>query len=341
MAHAVSAGHDPRTIAEQLVRHLRNGFLALMAPELVQLSAQQVDELAAAAQRLGPAGLVRGIEKLGEILVELRHAPDPRVLVEVALVQLTSEPPAAADDVVALAGRVSRLEQAASQAPAAAPAPRAPIDPNTGRTALGGRARRSGDDTASAPRPDSVGAVAPPAPEPPPAPAPAAPVEAARPAAAPASAGSGDVVAEWEQVRPTLKGLARAVYSIVDARDRRGDVVSLVAPNATHRDKCQQLRDDVERAWKAATGQAVTIELHADGGDETAATARPSSAGAQRDPSRSAPSSSTSVPVPPPPDEHDEHDIDLDDLRDAGPGPSPLDRLAEAFPGTQPIDESR
>jgi DNA polymerase III subunit gamma/tau len=31
MAHAVSLGHDPRTVTEDLVRHLRNAFLSLMA----------------------------------------------------------------------------------------------------------------------------------------------------------------------------------------------------------------------------------------------------------------------------------------------------------------------
>jgi DNA polymerase III delta prime subunit len=37
IAHAVGLGHEPRTLTEALVRHLRDGFLALMAPELVQL----------------------------------------------------------------------------------------------------------------------------------------------------------------------------------------------------------------------------------------------------------------------------------------------------------------
>ena len=125
MAHAVNAGHEPRPLAEALVRHLRNGFLSLMAPELVQLSSHQVDALAAQAQRLGPAALVRAIERLGEILVELRHAPDPRVLVEVALVQLTTAPPAASgDDIGPLAARVAALEQAlaAGQVPSPATA---------------------------------------------------------------------------------------------------------------------------------------------------------------------------------------------------------------------------
>ena len=77
MAAMVNAGHDPRTIAEEFVKHLRNGFLALMAPELVQLPSTQVDALAAQAQRLGAASLVAAIERLGTIMIELRHAPDP------------------------------------------------------------------------------------------------------------------------------------------------------------------------------------------------------------------------------------------------------------------------
>ena len=88
MAALVNVGHDPRTIAEGLVKHLRNGFLGLMAPELVQLPAEVADALTAQAVRLGPAAIVGAIERLGEILVELRHSPDPRVLIEVALVQL-------------------------------------------------------------------------------------------------------------------------------------------------------------------------------------------------------------------------------------------------------------
>ena len=38
---------------------------------------------------MGAAAAVRAMERLGEMLVEMRHAPDPRLLLEVALVQLT------------------------------------------------------------------------------------------------------------------------------------------------------------------------------------------------------------------------------------------------------------
>ena len=144
MAYAVGLGRDPRTLTEELVRHLRNGFLSLMAPELVPLPQHRVDQVAAQSQQLGAAALVRAIETLGSALVEMRHAPDPRILVEVALVQLTHDD--AAGDLGALTARLERLEQAfkaGGGAPATGQPPvAAPVDPGTGRAVLGGRAQR-------------------------------------------------------------------------------------------------------------------------------------------------------------------------------------------------------
>jgi DNA polymerase III subunit gamma/tau len=283
IAHAVNVGHEPRALAEAFVRHLRNGFLALMAPELVPLSSQQVDALAAQAQRLGPAALVRAIERLGEILVELRHAPDPRVLVEVAVVQLASAPSSSGDDVGAIAARVSALEQAlaSGHVPAASPAP---VDPATGRTQLGGRARRSAD--ASAPQPEPV-----PEPEP-----------------EPARAAGGAL--EWERVKPTLRGMARAVFTPVDVVGAAGDTITLAAPNTTHLAKCQEHLAVVLQACSDAAGRPITIEL----------TVR-----------------ETAVAAPTAPGDDD---IDLDDLVDAAAGtvPTTLDRLAEAFPGSELVE---
>ena len=131
MAALVNVGHDPRTIAEGLVKHLRNGFLSLMAPELVQLPTEAADALAARAVRLGAPALVAAIERFGEILVELRHSPDPRVLIEVALVQLCRQRDSG-DDYAALAARVAKLERGRSR-PAAASCAGRPVD-RTGQT---------------------------------------------------------------------------------------------------------------------------------------------------------------------------------------------------------------
>ncbi len=144
MAHAIGLGRDPRTLTEELIRHLRNGFLSLMAPELVQLPQHRVDEVAAQSQQLGAAALVRAIETLGSALVDMRHAPDPRILVEVALVQLTHGD--AGGDLGALTARLERLEQAMKAGGgAAAGRPRAG-EPGSRRSRhRTGGARRAGE----------------------------------------------------------------------------------------------------------------------------------------------------------------------------------------------------
>src|SRR4029079_11002981 len=132
---------DARTLTEDIIRHLRDCFLALMAPELVQLSAQREAEVSAQAVRLGAASIVRAMERLGEMLVEMRHAPDQRLLLEVALVQLTHD--ASGADLHSLMSRLERLEQTvASGAVASAPAKAVPTDPATGRATIGGGGRR-------------------------------------------------------------------------------------------------------------------------------------------------------------------------------------------------------
>lgn len=145
VAHAIQGGRDARTLTEDLLRLLRDCFLTLMAPDVVQASSTRHGELEHLASRAGAARLVRAMERLGEILVEMRHAPDPRLLVEVALVQLTQ--PDAVGDLSGLLERIERLEQQAASAPAAATVA-APTNPATGRAVLGGRAGRRAAPTA-------------------------------------------------------------------------------------------------------------------------------------------------------------------------------------------------
>ena len=174
-----------------------------MAPDLVQLPAEAADALAAQALRLGAPALVAAIERLGEILVELRHSPDPRVLIEVALVQLCRQRESG-DDLAALAARVAKLERAAA-APAAAPG-----------------AGRPGDRPGQARRPRPAAADA----------SPRAPTTAT-PARRPADPAAGDgepparrrSAAVWnDTVRPNLRGLTRALFAPVEVVAAAGDV---------------------------------------------------------------------------------------------------------------------
>jgi DNA polymerase-3 subunit gamma/tau len=292
VAFAISIGRDPRSLTEELVAHLRNGFLSLMAPELVQVSSHDLDALAEQAGRLGAAGLVRGIEVLGAVLADMRHAPDPRVLLDVAAVQLTSE--AVSPDLGALLARLHRLEQ---QLAAGVPVvePTSVAEKATGRVALGGRARTGASPASSESGPPSTTESPP-----------SATIGATR---EPLS------VETWEQqVRPTLRGIVRAVYAPASLASSTPTSVTLLLPNAAHREKCEQHREALEQAITSATGIGIAVHLVVEGELD---------------------------PVVVPEVEVGDHDVDLDDLTDAPAEAvkSPIDRLAEAFPGSELIED--
>jgi len=336
VAHAVNAGHDPRTLCEHLLRHLRDLFLSLMAPELVQARADRIDELATTAREMGAADVVRTMERLGTALVEMRFAPDPRIMLEVALVQLTHD--ATGDDTSALASRLDRLEKAvaagatAAAAPAPAPAPR---DPATGRAVVGGRARR-GDASGSIPRPNAEAAApadapAPAAaPEPAPAadtPAPAADAPAAAPtAAAPAGPIDAHRFAEiWDDaVKPALRPIVRALYSPCDVASisTDGGAATLVmsAPTPAHAEKCTQHIEAVTAAVSAALGMPAAVSITG-----AAAPPAPSASGGS---TVGAAAAATAI---------EEEVIDPDELTNAPsvPAASPEDAVADIFPNTR------
>ncbi len=108
VAEAVAAGADVRELTEQLTRRLRDVFLVLMGAEPKELPESVLAELRSAGEALGPAATVRALESLGETLIVMRQAGDPRLSLETALVKLTS--PAVSGDVASLVRRVEALE---------------------------------------------------------------------------------------------------------------------------------------------------------------------------------------------------------------------------------------
>lgn len=342
MGHAVGMGRDPRTVTEDIVRHLRNAFLALMAPELVVLPSDRVDAIASQAQQLGAAALVRAIERLGTALLDMRHAPDPRILVEVALVQLTHDD--AGGDTEALFARIERLENTVKQlresGAAAAAAAAVPKDPATGRAVLGGAARRPAPARAPEPAADAPAATtpagtapasttppadtsaptpaaAPTAPEPAPAASAPAPEPAPTPAPAPEPAAppaATSVPEAWENtVKSQVKPLVRALYSAGSFVGNRGDTWLFSVPNEAHGNKCNEHRPDVEAALARAVGAPVTIEFVSGGA---------ASSGTGGAPARPAPDPSPAPSSPAP----------------SAPS-SPAASAAPARPAPEPIDE--
>jgi DNA polymerase-3 subunit gamma/tau len=306
VAEATATGRDPRRLAEDLLAQLRNAFLATMARSLVALPDDAVAQAEDQGRRLGPAGMTRAMEAVGDALTEMREALDLRVCLEVALVRLTR--PEVDATLPALLERIERLERGmagvataparAEARQAAAPlAPAAPASATTSGRALGA-VRKAQQAPADAP--------AKPAP-PPAAPAPAAPAKTGG-----TFPSRDDLTAAWaDEILPKLSQRARARFRVGRWVSADGGVAVFALPNEPHRKMSDEVRGDVEETVSAHFGVRVPIKLVVDEGEhEAPATVAPQG-----------------------PDEH----VDLGELEDAPAVTSPEDRLKEAFPGAEEV----
>ena len=349
IARAVNLGDDARAVTDRLIRHLRDGFLSLMASDLVQLPSERVDTVSAAAAQLGAPRLVRAIELLGEMLVEMRHVPEPRLLVEVATVRLCS--PEAGTATEQLAERLARLERAVdalASTTEAGPTTPPPREASSGRAVIGGRARKASPPAAPTPSPAAQSAPAEepeagstqPAPddevaddaasrdEPDkPVPSDKATAEAVEPSSAGAtSAPSGEVSptalrSVWaHEVLAKLKPLPRALFTagaVSDEVTAEGAIVFHVQHDRLVQ-RCDEHRANVEQLATTALGAPVTLAVRV-------APAAPSGGGA---------GDFDHGGLPP------DDAVDPDDLVDKPVAEhDPIERLTNAFPGSEVINE--
>ena len=109
----LTQGHDVRRVADDLLRTLRDGFMAVNASGRVPYDgpAEEATQLAALAQAMGNALAVRAIEILGQAIVDIRQqtVADPRLVLEVAVVRIARRE--ARTSVETLLERVDRLER--------------------------------------------------------------------------------------------------------------------------------------------------------------------------------------------------------------------------------------
>jgi len=161
LGELLEAGHEPRRIAEDLLRAARDGFLITAGGGRVPLEMPEGEQqrLGELGRSLGNPTLVRMLETLGQAVVDMRgsDAADPRLVLEIALVRLTRRD--AGPPLQTVVERIERLERSVGElkdgAVSAPPAPVTGAPP--GRTI--GSIRREA-------------AATPPEPEPPPPPQP-------------------------------------------------------------------------------------------------------------------------------------------------------------------------
>ena len=304
---AMQRGHDPKAFTEQLVRFLREMFLSSMAPQLVQLSEEHAKVAADMTARYGIASVVRAIEVLGEALLDIRRAPDARLVLEVTLVRLASN--TVANDTASLLARVERLESGATRPrDVTGPIPRprltgatsAPANAPSGQSraaspSSGERASRpspaSSSTTASTPPPPQVGPI-------------------------------DDLVAAWPGIVRTLKATVRALYSAVEVIGLEGDTLVVAAPSEMHKKKCVELQEPVCAALATAAARPIVLEIRVAAPRQaaTVTAAKPVSQGR----------------------EVTEDHVDLGDEEDDGDATeSVVDQIAKSFPGARIVDTKK
>ncbi len=268
IAQAMQRGRDPYTYAEDIVRVMRDCFLSIMSPDLIQLPAARVTEISAQARDLGAQRIVRVMEVLGSTMVEMRHAPDARLLLEVAIVQLAS--PAFDDSTDNLLARVAQLEEAVKQLKeqgVAAALPPAPVNPATGRAKIGGRASAPVSAPVDASVPTELPATNDPTgPE---------PVVESTPE--PPSADAGDATKDpaqaWPQITDSMKGLSKALFKPAVIESFDGKKLTIKMPSNTPLQRAREREAEVVAAVKAVCGVACTINFVQ--ADPTSGTERP------------------------------------------------------------------
>ena len=340
---AITSGVDARRLADDLLKTLRDAFVLAAASGRVPYDgpAEEIEVLRALASAFGPAGMTRAIEMLGQTIVDVRgpSAPDPRLLLEVAIVRLARRE--SRTSLEALLDRVERLEHAlgdgararpaaapaAKSAPSASPSTESPTDSAT----LDIRTPESGGNgphiaqRAARPRP-----AEPPAPE--------ASVAAA--AGAPAATATevvertftlDDVIVAWSA---TLNGLTPPVRTAIqDAQPIAVDGITITFGVRAVRleaikQRFRQEADAIRASLATGLGQTPKFQLtkHDFDAPDALAPVSPPAAGRAE---------------PPPIDHADESEIDIRDLEDAPPSDAPLDsqaRLIETF-GAQVVEE--
>ncbi len=216
----LEAGREPRTIGEDTLAVLRNAFLASMGAELDHLAEADTAAAKSLASDVGPAVLTRSLEVLGKALVDMRQAADPRVPLEVALLNLARRD---GSDVSALLARIEALEAQVAGGAVAGGAVAAPPanQPSAGATAQPGPPQA---DTQPPPpradlQPPAPQASNPPPPQAsaPPPPGKRPPVPRSAPQASPAASSATDPAAAKPAGAPTGADIARARLAEVKA----------------------------------------------------------------------------------------------------------------------------
>jgi DNA polymerase III subunit gamma/tau len=281
----LDAGHEPRRIAEDVLRSVRDAFLLNASGGQVRVDApedeqRRLDEL---GHTLGNTTLVRVLETLGQAVVDMRgtDAADPRLVLEIALVRLTRRevgPP-----LQTVMERIEKLEQTVAGRRDAGPGPRPePPAPSEARShearapgVMVGALRKRRPQPASAPDAPPEVAEAPD-----PAPPEAERASESKKTEAAATVDVDDVIVAWATVLPELPVATRSAVQEAQPLSVEGDVVTFgVSPRLIEaaRPRFRREADTIRDALSQQVGTSLRFNLVAHEGfsGERAASAQP------------------------------------------------------------------
>ena len=213
----IRRGKDLTVFAGELAGHFRSLLLVKAcgaSEELLSCTADTLARYEKQAQKYPGPRLLYAMEQLSRAQNDMRYFPSPRMLMETVLVRIAQ--PEEDRDVLALAARVSLLEQKLAniqEKGLAAPAPRVPEPPVY---APDDYLPEPPPEEYYPPLPEEPAAPAPkpepkPAPKPAPRPAPKAEPEPVQPSA-PAAAADGSADSVWKQVLQNLLHINAMVH---------------------------------------------------------------------------------------------------------------------------------
>jgi len=259
IAQTVAAGIDPRDLTERATRALRDVFLAGAGVNPGQATSEEMPQLAEQAAQMGRATNVRALELLGHALVGMRQASDPRLVLDLALVQLFAESPE--DRPSSTAAQTTSPPSRSAGKPAAAARAALAATPEPGPS----------QETEERP------ATPPPVPSNSDAQAPS-PQAGSQPAAEPQDEVvesvelSASEISEvlQQRVLPKLGVVARALFDDATLAEVAENTVQFKITNATLQDRFEQLKTDLEKALSDSVGVKVHVEfvLSTDNGEK-------------------------------------------------------------------------
>lgn len=355
LSAGIGRGREPRVTGEALLAALREAFLVSMGVPPSQLVEADQERAEWFASEVAPAVITRALEVLGGALVDMRKSPDPRVDLEVALVRLTSGSASGAllssvdaSTIHELMQRIERLESALADSGGALPS----MSPGT-------------QPSASPPHPSRRSSK--------PSPAAAGRVRLAETKGViqgqPAQAEALDDLSEV--VEPTMQALQGSTKEpmiseldsgqvptrdelvmawgdgLLEQMSRKGrarfavgrftavenDTAVMVLPNEPHRQRCEDLRGELEAVLTSHFGAPLSVQLVVEDGSVAAAPIdRSASSEALPKPVRGAMVGDRSKL-------QSEDEVDLTDLVDADIAEgSAVDAVTRVFPGATLVD---